>query len=106
MVALSCGQPVGGSNRVSLTLTTPDDGSICAAQPCSRFGQGIEHSLQVEGGAADDLEDVPGRGQLARPRFQLGREFGLLATRLLKLTDKLGDSCFESDVGSLHAEAP
>ena len=33
-------------------------------------------------------------------------QFGLLATRLREFTNKLGDSCFESDVGLFHAEAP
>ena len=34
------------------------------AQPCRRFRERIEHGLQIEGRAADDLEHVGGRGLL------------------------------------------
>jgi len=131
MVALLCVQAVGRCNRVNLALATPDDGSICAAQPCRQFSERIEHGLQVERGAADHLEHIAGRGQLPRSGIEFGLEpgfrssqFVLLATRLrelslqpsfrgrelaalfLELTDELGNSCFESNVGSFHAEAP
>src|SRR5262245_23662401 len=50
----------------SWTSNTPHIG---LAQFCRRLDQGIEHSLQVEGRAADDLEHVGG-GSLLLQRFR------------------------------------
>jgi len=85
--ALRCGETVGGGNRISLALTTPDDGGIRAAQPCGRFGEGIENGLQVERRVADDLEHVASRGQLPRSRLKLRSQSGLLAARFVELTE-------------------
>jgi len=87
MVALLCVQAVGRCNRVNLALATPDDGSICAAQPCRQFSEGIEHGLQIERRAADHLEHIAGRGQLPRSRLKLRSQSGLLAARFVELTE-------------------
>src|SRR5499433_1907392 len=44
---------------------------IGLAQFCRRLDQGIEHSLQIEGRAADDLEHVGGGGLLLQRLAQL-----------------------------------
>ena len=41
------------------------------AQPRRGFDEGIEHRLQIEGRAADDLEHVRGRGLLLERLAQL-----------------------------------
>src|SRR5262249_55876373 len=43
-------------------------GLIGVAKPGSRFYKGVEHRLQIKGGAADNLEHV-GRGGLLLERF-------------------------------------
>ena len=37
---------------------------VRVAQACRRFGQRIQHRLQIEGRAADDLEHIGGGGLL------------------------------------------
>src|SRR6516162_10416214 len=49
-----------------LTIEAEDECLIRLAQPRRRLDERIEHSLQVEGGAADYLEHVGGGGLLLR----------------------------------------
>ena len=49
---------------------------VDTAQSGGRFGQRVEHGLQIERGAADDLEHVGGRGLLFQ---RLGEIVGTLA---------------------------
>jgi hypothetical protein len=48
------------------------------AQAACRFDQRIEHRLQIEGGAADDLEHVGGGGLLLERLAQLVEQPGVL----------------------------
>ena len=41
-----------------------NDGLIGIAEPGRRFNEGLQHCLQVESRAADDLEHIGGRGLL------------------------------------------
>jgi hypothetical protein len=51
---------------------------ISVAQANSRFYERVEHGLQIEGRAADDLEHIGG-GSLLLPRFlQFARDEGEL----------------------------
>ena len=68
---------VGGEMFENLAHWARDGGHIRLAQARCRFDQCIEHRLQIESRAADDLEHVGGRGllrqrfvQLARTRFE------------------------------------
>ena len=47
---------------VHLAVAAVDRAVSGVAEPGGRFGEGVEHRLQVEGRAADDLEHVAGRG--------------------------------------------
>ena len=48
------------------------------AQPGRRFDQRVEHRLQIEGRAADDLEHVGGGGLLLQRFAQLVEQAGVL----------------------------
>jgi hypothetical protein len=54
------------AEKFALALEQP--GMISVAQPNSRFYERVEHGLQIEGRAADDLEYIGG-GSLLLPRF-------------------------------------
>ena len=56
---------------VSIALLTRDGGHIRFAKVGRQFGQRIEHRLQIEGRAADDLEHVGGGGLLLQRFAQL-----------------------------------
>src|SRR5262249_8633008 len=74
----------------SVTCPCPKEAALCGkrnvsyiglANPGGRFDQCIEHGLQIEGRAADDLEHVGGGGlllqrlrQIAIARLQLGKQ--------------------------------
>ncbi len=45
---------------VGAVLGEPDGSPIRAAMACRRLGERVEHSLQIEGRAADDLQHVGG----------------------------------------------
>ena len=67
------------------------------AEPDGRFDQRIEHRLEIEGRAADDLEDVGGGGlllerlvELTIARRQLGEQ-----TDILDSNDGLSGECFQ-----------
>ena len=57
-------EPPARDPRVALTGGTMDRRHLRLAQPRCRLDQGIEHGLQIEGRAADDLEHVGGGGLL------------------------------------------
>src|ERR1700693_2933163 len=56
---------------IRLAFWTTDDCGVGLTQAMRRFDQGIEHSLQVKGRAADDLEHVGGGGLLLQRFAQL-----------------------------------
>jgi len=56
------------------TLTLEQKGMISLAQPRRRLDERIEHGLQIEGRAADDLEHVGGGGLLLQRLAQLVKE--------------------------------
>src|SRR5262249_18786717 len=62
----------------NLSRWSRDGGHIRLAQARRGFHQRIEHRLQVEGGAADDLEHVGGRGLLLQRLAQLIKQAGVL----------------------------
>ena len=55
-----------------------DGGHIRLAQARCRFDQCIEHRMQIESRAADDLEHVGGRGLLRQRLAQLVQQSGVL----------------------------
>ena len=68
-------EAVIGGQPVDVAVLLEDDALVGGAQPGRRRDQRIEHGLQVEGRAADDLEHVGGGGLLLQ-RF--GQVFGAL----------------------------
>ena len=60
-IALVCGESKGRSERINIALAAPDDPGVRLANAGCGFDERIEHGLQVEGRAADDLEHVRGR---------------------------------------------
>ena len=64
-IAIACDLPV------NLTSCLTDRRHICLAQTRRRLDQRIEHCLQIEGRAADDLEHVGGGGLLLQRFAQL-----------------------------------
>jgi hypothetical protein len=62
------GEAVARDMMVGAVLGEPDGSPIRAAKACRRLGERVEHRLQIEGRAADDLEHV-GRGSLLLQRF-------------------------------------
>src|SRR5271166_724210 len=70
-----------------------------SAEVAPRLGQGRQHRLQIEGRAADDLEDVGGRSlllqrfvQIPGPRLDLGFErFVTLLDALRHLIEAIGE---------------
>ena len=59
--------------------------TVRLAQPCGRLDQRVEHRLQIEGRAADDLEHVGGGGLLLQRFAQLVEQ-----PRVLDSDDGLG----------------
>ena len=61
-------------NGIHCSVARLIDADVRLAQPRRRFDQRVEHGLQVEGRAADDLENVGGRGlllqRLAQPLLE------------------------------------
>src|SRR5439155_20541970 len=49
---------------VNVSEGAPNYRAPCIAQSCCRFDESVEHHLQIESRAADDLEHVGGRGLL------------------------------------------
>ena len=78
-------QTVMGAYPIHVPLPQLDIALIRRTKPRRQFDQRIEHSLQVERRAADDLEDLR-RGRLLLQQFgQFARRRGLLVVRLLEL---------------------
>ncbi len=78
VVSLLIGCLVRGSQSVNGSVRAPDGHDIRLAQARGRFGESVEHPLQIEGGAAYHLEDfggcrllLEGLAQLLGPRLQL-----------------------------------
>src|ERR1700756_1049990 len=83
---------------INLTLADRKSSALGLAQPCGIFDQRVQHRLQIEGRAADDLEYVR-RGSLLLPRrFQLARESSYL---LLQVGN--GCRCNHASLGSIRA---
>src|SRR5262249_56508901 len=60
------------------TQRAKDNSHLRFTQPCGRVDKGIEHGLQIEGRATDDLEHVGGRGLLLQRLAQLVEQPGIL----------------------------
>src|SRR5262249_10588894 len=60
-----------GHRVARIAIVTENHSSCCAAEPDSRTQESIEHGLQIEGRAADDLEYVGGGGLLLQRLAQL-----------------------------------
>ena len=56
--------PVGGGVLIGRSLLPHDGRHVRLAKAGCRFNEHIEHSLKVEGRAADDLEHIGGDGLL------------------------------------------
>src|SRR5579863_4651594 len=54
--------PEGRSGPIDVAVTGGDQTIIGAAQAGSSLTEGVEHRLQVEGRAADNLQYIAGRG--------------------------------------------
>src|SRR5262245_46176508 len=72
------GKPVARDMMVGAVLGEPDGSPVRAAKAYRRLGERIEHRLQIEGRAADDLAHVGGGslllqrfGELARARLHV-----------------------------------
>jgi hypothetical protein len=65
----------------NLTVAAVDEGHLGVAQPHASFDQRIDHRLQVEGRAADDLQHVAGRGLVFERRVGSARrlKFGSIS---------------------------
>ena len=59
-------------------LAPEQPGMIGIAQPRRRLDQRVEHGLQIEGRATDDLEHVGGGGLLLQRFAQLVEQAGVL----------------------------
>src|SRR5262249_2751837 len=64
-------RPVMGSKNEPFALSQEQYRVECIAQPRGRLGQSLEHRLQIECRAADDLEHVSGGGLLLQRFAQL-----------------------------------
>ena len=62
---------VGCGKRIVLTLPAPQNSLFGPAKPRRSFDQSVEHGLQIESRAADDLEHVGGGGLLLQRLAQL-----------------------------------
>ena len=65
------GMPAAGRELQHRAVWQPNVRRVCPAEMERRFDQHVENGLQVEGRAADDLEDLRGRGLLvpSLPQF-------------------------------------
>src|SRR5262249_57646023 len=65
-------------NTVDFVVTPRQPRVVRFAQPYRRLNQGVEDGLQVEGRAADDLENVGGGGLLLQRFTQLAEQTRVL----------------------------
>ena len=79
------GDVVGGHDSQKLTVEAEDRRAFGLAEPDGVLGQRLEDRLEVEGGPADNLEQLAGRRlllerdpQLAVARLQLGEQADVL----------------------------
>jgi hypothetical protein len=68
-------QGEGGSNPISITLAGGERPEIGIAEPRGGFDERVEHRLQVEGRAANDLQHIAGRGLVFERLFEVVRAF-------------------------------
>src|SRR3984893_16639873 len=66
-----------GNPAENFTLAFEEPGLINIAKPRHRFDQCVEHSVQIESRAAEDLEDVGGGGLLLQRFAQLVKQSGI-----------------------------
>jgi hypothetical protein len=57
---------MSGHRAAGFTVVTENHSSLCAAEPYGGTQERIEHRLQIEGRATDDLEDVGGGSLLLK----------------------------------------
>ena len=62
-----------GSQAIDAVFRQPDVGYLCLAQPGGRLHKCVEHRLQIERPAADDLENIGGGGLLLKRLVPLAR---------------------------------
>ena len=67
-----------GHGVARIAVVTENHSSCCAAEPDSRIQESVEHGLQIEGRAANDLEHVGSRGLLLERLAQLIQEARVL----------------------------
>ena len=72
------GMAVARRPAVDFALAPEQPGMLGIAQPRRRLHQRIEHSLQVEGRTADDLQHICGGGLLLQRFAQLVEQTGVL----------------------------
>ena len=72
------GEAVARNPAKDRAFGTSDTCHFGFAEPRNGFGQRIEHGLQIEGRAADDLEHVGGGGLLLQRFAQLVEQPGVL----------------------------
>src|SRR5262249_32070224 len=93
------GHSIIGSKLKMQTLRANDTSHIRLAQSCGRIDQRIEHGLQIEGRAADDLEHIGGGGLLLERLPQLVEQ-----ARVLDGDDGLGGERLEQSDLALGEE--
>src|SRR5215469_8750083 len=74
----------GRRNAVDLTVAPIDRAVSGIAEPSHRFGERIEHWLEIESRAADDLQNLADRGLLLQRFTRLCDE-----ARILHCNDRL-----------------
>src|SRR5262245_6979665 len=65
------GKAMAVGKMIGAILKTEYEGALGVTKPCRRCGQRVEHGLQVERRAANDLEHVGGGGLLLQRLAQL-----------------------------------
>src|SRR5262245_11276850 len=70
-------EPVARFKVVSVALRSTYDDRVRLAKARRRFHECVEHRLQIEGRAADDLEHVGGGGLLLQRLAQLVEQAGV-----------------------------
>ena len=68
----SGGNPKFAASRANIALAAVDHGLIGIAKPRGGLDHRIEHRLQIEGRAADDLQHVAGRGLVFQQFLKIG----------------------------------
>src|SRR5262249_60010905 len=80
-----------GSRKTEIfTIELENVSARGAAKPRRALNQGLQHRLEIESGAADDLEHVGGRGLLVQRFAQLGQQ-----PPALDRARRLGGACLD-----------